>query len=119
MNVFFKMCDEILDSKPAQELAQKSPRDRFDSTRVLLFIKLLTYALSPSKQFVDAAALADFSGAPLKQAEKVWEVCRKHGVLRMADYGYTARAWMVENGYLGRSKSDIDKAFEEGIYGKD
>ena len=120
MNAFFKMSDEVLDTPCAIELSRGAhPRDNMGPTRMLLYIRILVSALSPSKQFVNAEALALFMGAPQKQAEIVWNVCREHGVLRMAEYGFTARAWMVENGYLGRSKADIDKAFDEGVYGKD
>lgn len=120
MNAYFRMCDAILDCPCAQELAQQMTAHECGChTRQLLFIRLLVYALSPSKQFVDAASLSTYSGVSLKQCERVWDVCVRHGVLRKVDYGYSARAWLVENKFIGRydRNADQDKAFKEGLYG--
>ena len=120
MNAYFRMCDEILDCPCAQELAERAERDNMAASRLLLFIRLLVYALSPSKCFVDAQALSVYSGVAPKQTQRVWDVCIKHGVLRKAGYGYSAREWLVENKFIGRydKNADADRAFKEGLYGK-
>lgn len=121
MNAYFRMSDAILDCPCALELAEHlTLRDSMVACRQLLFIRLLVYALSPSKQFVDAASLSVYSGVSLKQCERVWEVCLKHGVLRKVDYGYNAREWLVENKFIGRydKNADSDRAFNAGLYGK-
>lgn len=121
MAAYFRMSDAIFDCPCALELAQATHGDHCSSIRVLLFVKLLTYSLSTSKEFIDASSLAAISGTPIKQAQKVWDTCVKHGVLRRSEYGYSARAWMIEHGFLGKyqKQSEIDKAFREGIYGKE
>ena len=121
MGAYFRMCEEILDCAAARELRAAAKGDSAAPARVLLFLQILTWALSPSKEFTDAQALATYSGASPKQAQKVWDVCIKYNVLRRASYGYTARAWLLENKFLGRySRSDdADKAFREGVYGSE
>lgn len=39
------------------------------------------------------------------QAQIVWDILIKHGVLRKGPLGYSARQWMIERGILG----DINK----------
>lgn len=120
MNAYFRMSDAIFDCPCALELAIKTERDNMSASRLLLFIRLLVYALSPSKCFTDAQSLAVYSGVAPKQTQRVWDVCIKHGVLRKAGYGYSAREWLVENKFIGRydKNADEDRAFREGIYGK-
>jgi hypothetical protein len=71
----------------------------------MLFIRLITSALSPSKEFIDASALARFYGVSQRQADRVWDACIRHGVLKKATYGYSARQWLIENGFLGNGKT--------------
>lgn len=120
MSAYFRMNDAIFDCPCALELAQVTHGDHCSSIRVLLFIRLLTYSLSNSKEFIDASSLAILSGTPIKQAQRVWDTCIKYGVLRRVTYGYSAREWMSENGFIGKyqKQSEIDKAFKEGLYGK-
>ncbi len=47
---------------------------------------------------VDLAKLGDIS---IKQAQIVWDILIKHGVLRKGPQGYSARPWMIERGILG------------------
>lgn len=102
MPSYFRMSDEILDCPCALELQRKTPGDRFDALRVMLFIRILTFSLSSSKSFVDAQSLAAYSGTPMTQTQRVWDTCIKFGVLRRSGYGYSAKDWMIENGFLGR-----------------
>ena len=120
MNAYFRMSDAILDCPCALELGQAQRYDQYGCTRLFLFIRLLVFALSPSKCFTDAQALAVYVGVAPKQTQRVWDVCIKHGVLRKAGYGYSAREWLVENGFIGRydRNADADRVFKEGLYGK-
>ena len=120
MNAYFRMNDAILDCPCALELGTKTNGDSNSFTRLFLFIRLLVFALSPSKCFTDAQALAVYAGVAPKQTQRVWDTCIKHGVLRKAGYGYSAREWLVENGFIGRydRNADADRAFKEGLYGK-
>lgn len=117
MGAYFRMSDAVLDCPCAVELGKAGRGDHCGSMRVLLFIRLLVWSLSPSKEFRDAAALAAMSGAPDAQAQMVWDACIRHGVLRKASYGYSARSWMAEAGLVGRYKKESDRAFDEGVYG--
>lgn len=102
MPSYFRMSDAILDCPCALELQRKTPGDRFDALRVMLFIRILTFSLSSSKFFVDAQSLAAYAGTPMTQTQRVWDTCIKFGVLRRSGYGYSAKDWMIENGFLGR-----------------
>lgn len=117
---WFKMSDAILDCDVMREFMTCGKGERVSDFQ-MLFIRLITSALSPSKEFADASALARFYGVSQRQADRVWDACIRHGVLRKASYGYSARQWLVDNGFLGKSKTkeekDADRAFMEGIYG--
>lgn len=119
---WFKMSDAILDCDVMREISIASKGDSMADTRSMLFIRLITSALSPSKEFIDASALARFYGVSQRQADRVWDSCIRHGVLKKATYGYSARQWLVDNGFLGKAKTkeekDADRAFMEGIYGR-
>ena len=110
MPSYFRMSDAILDCPCALELQRKTPGDRFDALRMMLFIRILTFSLSSSKFFVDAQSLAAYAGMPMTQTQRVWDTCVKFGVLRRSGYGYSAKDWMIENGFLGRySKQGTEK----------
>ena len=102
MPSYFRMSDAILDCPCALELQRKTPGDRFDALRMMLFIRILTFSLSSSKFFVDAQSLAAYAGTPMTQTQRVWDTCIKFGVLRRSGYGFSAKDWMNENGFLGR-----------------
>jgi len=110
MPSYFRMSDAILDCPCALELQRKTPGDRFDALRVMLFIRILTFSLSSSKFFVDAQSLAAYAGTPMAQTQRVWDTCIKFGVLRRSGYGFSAKDWMIENGFLGR----YDKEKQQG-----
>ena len=102
MPSYFRMSDAILDCPCALELQRKTSGDRFDALRMMLFIRILTFSLSSSKFFVDAQSLAAYAGTPMMQTQRVWDTCIKFGVLRRSGYGFSAKDWMIENGFLGR-----------------
>lgn len=102
MPSYFRMSDAILDCPCALALQRKTPGDRFDSLRMMLFLRILTFSLSSSKFFVDAQSLAAYAGTPMTQTQRVWDTCIKFCVLRRSGYGYSAKDWMIENGFLGR-----------------
>lgn len=110
MPSYFRMSDAILDCPCALELSRRTPGDRFDALRMMLFIRILTFSLSSSKFFVDAQSLAAYAGTPITQTQRVWDTCIKFGVLRRSGYGFSAKDWMIENGFLGR----YDKGKQQG-----
>jgi hypothetical protein len=119
MSSYFRMSDAIFDSPCVVELARRGERDNCAAVRILLFIRILVWGLSTSKFFTDSKALAEYGGVTLMQAQRVWDACVSHGVLRKTGYGYSARQWMIDNNILGKynSKSESDRAFSEGING--
>ena len=48
----------------------------------------------------DAADLALRLGRPIKQCERVWQLCIEENVLRPVPGGYSAIEWMREKGYF-------------------
>lgn len=101
--MWFKMGLDILNSAPMRELAR--PMCAHDSSRDcrrVAYIYLLSItATGGANDLQDAADLARLVDTTPKQAQIVWDVCIKHGVLRQTPQGYSARAWMIERGILG------------------
>lgn len=115
MQAYFRMNDSIFDSPVARALAKTSKGDSGGPLRVMMLIRILNAALYPSKCFTDASALVGYFGVSEKQAQKVWDTCIEYRVLRPAGYGFSAREWLVDNGYLGRYERDGNRTFEEGM----
>ena len=101
--MWFKMGLEILNSAVMRELRlPKSSHECGYSYRQLAFIYLLSItATGGANDLQDAADLARLVDTTPKQAQIVWDVCIKHGVLRKGPQGYSARPWMIERGILG------------------
>lgn len=101
--MWFKMGLDILNSAPMRELKRPFIRgDNGQNCRTVAFIYLLSITASGgANDLQDAADLARLVDTTPKQAQIVWDVCIKHGVLRKGEQGYSARAWMIERGILG------------------
>lgn len=108
--MWFKMGLDILNSAPMRELKRPFIRgDNGQNCRTVAFIYLLSITASGgANDLQDAADLARLVDTTPKQAQIVWDVCIKHGVLRKGEQGYSARAWMIERGILG----DIERHLE-------
>ena len=86
-------------SKPIME------RDNYIKSRKFVFLFLLSEtAEDRADDLQDAADLARLVDTTPKQAQIVWDVCIKHGVLRKGPNGYSAKQWMIERGILGDTR---------------
>ena len=101
--MWFKMGLDIFNSAIIRELGTSMfPHDNGFSVRKIAFIYLLSItATGGANDLQDSADLARLVDTTPKQAQIVWDVCIKHGVLRKGEQGYSARAWMIERGILG------------------
>lgn len=101
--MWFKMGLDIFNSAVMRELnAPTVAHDTGNVFRKMAFIYLLSItATGGANDLQDAADLARLVDTTPKQAQIVWDVCIKHGVLRKGEQGYSARAWMIERGILG------------------
>lgn len=101
--MWFKMGLELLNGAVMRELRRATRNgDSGGSPRAMAFIYLLSItATGGANDLQDAADLARLVDTTPKQAQIVWDVCIKHGVLRKGEQGYSARAWMIERGILG------------------
>ena len=101
--MWFKMGLDILNSSIMSELGTAMyPHENRHEYRKLVFIYLLSItATGGANDLQDAADLARLVDTTPKQAQIVWDVCIKHGVLRQTPQGYSARPWMIERGILG------------------
>lgn len=119
MTAYFRMSDAFMDTRIAADVGRPMGRgDRFSAERLLTYTRIAIAALSPSKAFRDAEALSTSMGVSMKQAQIVWDICIEHGMLRPDGYGYTARAWLRENNFIGRyDKADreYDKAARNAV----
>lgn len=117
--MWFKMGLEILNSAVMRELRMpKASHECGYSYRQLAFIYLLSItATGGAQDLQDAADLARLVDTTPKQAQIVWDVCIKHGVLRKGPQGYSARPWMIERGILGDFERKHRKAEPKGPSG--
>lgn len=101
--MWFKMGLYILNSAVLREICiPHYHRDSAKNDRTSAFIYLLSItATGGANDLQDAADLARLVDTTPKQAQIVWDVCIKHGVLRKEPHGYSARPWMIERGILG------------------
>ena len=110
--MWFKMGMEIINDSAMRELSnQMYLKDTRQDNRRFAFISLLTMTAEGFAECIlDASHLARIIDTTPKQAQIVWDVCIKHGVLRKVPNGYSARQWMIERGILGdvkrRGKTD-------------
>lgn len=105
--MWFKMGMDILNSSVVRELSRPIiRRDTGQIFRRMAFIDLLSVtAEDQANDIQDASDLARLVDTTPKQAQVVWDILIKHGVLRQGPMGYSAREWMIERGILG----DINK----------
>ena len=73
--------------------------------RRLCFIDLCYYTILGHENIQNHIDLARLTNIKQTQAQIVWDILIKHGVLRKGPQGYSARPWMIERGILG----DINK----------
>lgn len=100
--MWFKMGLDILNCAVMRELRKRTQKDNSSVFRELAFIYLLSItATGGANDLQDADDLARLVDTTPKQAQIVWDVCIKHGVLRKGPQGYSARPWMIERGILG------------------
>ena len=100
--MWFKMGLDILNCAVMRELRKRTQKDNSSVFRELAFIYLLSItATGGANDLQDADDLARLVDTTPKQAQIVWDVCIKHGVLRQTPQGYSARPWMIERGILG------------------
>ena len=99
--IYFRMSEEFMDTDCINELSTTQYRhDKDANTRKFVYTQLALAGLYPSRKFKNAKAIADRFNVSIRQAEIVWEVCTRHGMLRPDGYGYTASAWLKENGFV-------------------
>ena len=76
-----------------------SPHDNTSERKVLALIQLFCDSVN-GKSWLDAADLSMRLRRPLKQCERVWQLCIEENVLRPVDDGYSAIEWLREKGYF-------------------
>ena len=117
--MWFKMGMDIWNSNVMRELnAPSKAHDTGSIFRKMAFIYLLSItATGGAQDLQDAAHLARIIDTTPRQAQIVWDVCIKHGVLRQGPQGYSARPWMIERGILGDFERKHRKAEPKGPSG--
>lgn len=104
--MYFLFSENLYESDAMREMSQpQSHRDSARNTRKLALIELCYKTANGTAYIQSAADLARLVNTTPRQAQIVWDILIKHGVLRKGPQGYSARAWMIERGILG----DINK----------
>ena len=101
--MWFKMGLDILNSAVLREICiPHYHRDSAKNDRTAAFIYLLSItATGGANDLQDAADLARLVDTTPKQAQIVWDVCIKHGVLRKGSHVHGARGMRIGRGILG------------------
>lgn len=105
--MWFKMSSKIIKSVVMQDLTASFFRgDRFGAERAFAAISLFCdTADGAACNLRDARDLAYLTRISDKQAEIIWGVLTKHGVLRADDGGgYSCTQWMKDAGIIGEKK---------------
>lgn len=101
--MWFKMGLDILNCAAMREL--RKPLNAHEcgySYRQLAFVCLLSVTAAGSANDIrDASDLSRIVDTTPKQAQIMWDILLRHGVLRKGPMGYSARDWMIERGVLG------------------
>lgn len=75
--------------------------DKDNATRAWILMQILVQSAN-GVSWVDAEDLArSIPLAGVKSCERVWEICKNHGVLRKVSGGLSAIGWIKENRYMG------------------
>lgn len=81
-------------------------RDAHGATREAILMRLFTYSAN-GHCFHNSAQLARLCGMPVKQCEAVWCLCKARDVIRETPCGWSALAWMTEQGLYMRKKERV------------
>lgn len=104
--MYFLFDENFMTGAVVQELQKPSrPHDNMGWQRRLCFIDLCYYTILGHENIQNHIDLARLTNIKQTQAQIVWDILIKHGVLRKGPQGYSARPWMIERGILG----DINK----------
>lgn len=117
---YYRMTEALMQGERVSDLMRPHGKDTSGPARVLCLLWILLVSATQGRELPDAACVARVSGISPRQAGMVWQYCLDSGILRRGRYGYTARAWMVEQGILGRYKKDTfdtKDAFTEAMEG--
>lgn len=100
--MYFLFSENLYECDAMRELSQpQSHRDSAKNTRKLALIELCYKTANGTEYIQSASDLARLVDTTPKQAQIVWDILIKHGVLRKGPQGYSARPWMIERGILG------------------
>lgn len=104
--MYFLFDENFVNGAVVQELQKPVyPHDNHGVQRRMCLADLCYYTLLGHENIQTAIDLSKLLNVGLKQAQIVWDILIKHGVLRKGSMGYSARPWMIERGILG----DINK----------
>ena len=100
---YFLFGESFINCAPMREIRRPTQRGDNGANARLMAMTMLCFrtACGHANDLQDASDLARLVDTTPKQAQIVWDVCIKHGVLRKGPQGYSARPWMIERGILG------------------
>lgn len=118
--MYFLFSENLYESDAMRMLAQPYARgDSAQNTRKLALIELCYKTANGTECIQSASDLARLVDTTAKQAQIVWNILIKHGVLRKGPLGYSARPWMIERGILGdTSKRRRQDSQPQGVAGQ-
>ena len=104
--MYFLFGESLYECDAMRELQMAlTPHENKGAFRRMCFIELCYKTANGTEFIQNASDLSCLTNITIKQAQIVWDILIKHGVLRKGPLGYSARPWMIERGILG----DINK----------
>ncbi len=100
-NKWFKMGADLMEQNVVYSVLKPiSTRDNTKGNRFKCLIDLFIASAS-ELGFHDVKHLSMRSGISVKQCQIVWDICIEENVLRETKRGWSAYAWLKEEGFVG------------------
>lgn len=107
---WFKCSSELFRTRVVTRLKDKIRKyDNEAVNRVHSFLEMLCYS-SDGYVYKSPEDIQKITSATQRQSEEIWSICIEEKVLRKDRGGYSAVAWMIEQGILGEEYADPVKS---------
>ena len=100
--MYFLFSENLYECDAMRSLQMSThPHDCNGCRRRMCLIDLCYRTANGAEYIQSVSDLSKLGDIGIKQAQIVWDILIKHGVLRKGPQGYSARPWMIERGILG------------------
>ena len=114
MTTWFKDGNKLFYSQIYARIYQTDGRGDSHGDRRFAILWHIIRLSANTQILLDCTHLAQLLSRPMRQCQRVWEICMAEGVLRQVEgsEGYSALEWMIENGYYGDNRPKEKKQYK-------